>query len=748
MSQNKKNNIFRAEALRYYIERRSDSIPRFFMSRPVRVPVLLQLSSAECGAACLAMILSYYKKASTVREIQKFMDIGRDGTSAKAIIETASHFGLRAKLYSLQNLADFKDVKLPIIAHWNFSHFIIVERWGKDKVEVVDPAIGRRTLSQKEFSNSFTGVFMTFEPGESFVLQSKDSNGIWRKYFELLKNIPDIRKLFGQMVIITTGLQVFGLILPLFTQQIIDRVIPGNSINMLNMIGMGCVILLLTEYSIRTLRDKLLNFMQAQTDYYIMSKFVDHLLSLPLPYFLQRTTGDLMLRLNSNVFIREIITIQSLSLVLDGTFSLVYFFILFFLSPILALLAALVLSLQLIIIMVSNKKIAAKIQNHILAQSEEQGYLTEVLSNMTLLKSSGAERAVHNYWLNLFTNQLNMSVDRNKISSQVETLIYTIRLLTPIILIWLGGGQVLQGELSLGNMLALNAIAFAAIEPAANIIRSSQYYLTAGLHLERTLDVAEATPEQTPNTIRHSKVIEGNIKVENLSFRYNSNSPFILEDININILPNQTIAIVGHTGSGKSTLLNLLLGLYQPTGGKIYYDGNELESLNLQSIRQQIGLVLQSPFLFGGSIRQNITFFSPDVSMTDIVEATRLACMDKELEQLPLGYDTIISEGGSSLSGGQRQRLALVRAIIKKPKILFLDEATSHLDSLTEKHIMENLKKINSVKVIVAHRLSTIRHADFIFVINQGKIVETGSHEKLISLQGYYKRYFESQMTG
>ncbi len=707
------------------------------------VPVMLQLSAVECSAACLAMILNFYGRKTSIAECRECVGVGRDGVTAQTIAKGARTYGLRVKAYSLEP-TNFPYVRLPAIVHWNFNHFVIVERWSPKSVEIVDPAAGRRRLSTEEFDASFTGVVLTFEPGDHF--ERRRTSAQPSLYQHLLAYLLHTPGLLIQILAASLVLQILGLALPVFTKVLVDQILPFQIDNVMPILGIGLVILILTQVVIGYLRSALLIFLQARIDIQLMLGFFKHLLSLPLRFFEQRASGDLLTRLGSNMLIRETLTNQAMTAVLDGTLVLGYLALLLSQDLFFGGLVLVVGLLQVAMLLGTRRQVHALMQRDLAAGAESQSYLVEALTGIATLKASGAEDRAHDHWSNLFFNQTNISLQRNHLAAIVETALTTLRTFSPLALLWFGALRVLDGTMSLGTMLALNALAAAVLTPLASLVMSGQRLQLVGAYLERLADVLEAEPEQDLEGAQPAPQLDGRIELTHVNFRYAPNAPVVVRDISITIEPGQKVAIVGRTGSGKSTLVKLLLGLYTPTEGDIRYDGQSLLGLNRRTLRSQIGVVLQEPFLFSGSIRQNIAFNDPGLSLEQVMAAARLAAIDDEILQLPMGYETLIAEGGSGLSGGQRQRLALARAVAQKPAILVLDEATSHLDVVTESLVDRNLSHLACTRIVIAHRLSTIRNADVILVLDEGTIVERGSHEELLARSGYYTALVHSQL--
>ncbi len=407
----------------------------------------------------------------------------------------------------------------------------------------------------------------------------------------------------------------------------------------------------------------------------------------------------------------------------------------------------LVIGLLLVLLLLgSYRPIRNLATRQLAAQGKSQGYLAEALVGIATLKGSGAEQRAFERWANLFFDQLNISLRYSYLSSTITTIMTALRLLAPLVLLWIGATQVLNGSMTLGTMVALNALAAAFFTPLASVVISGQQFQLIGAHLERIADVTEAEPEQKGQAAQQPPPLTGHIRLKHVSFRYAPDAPEALHRLDLTVEAGQKVAIVGPSGSGKSTLGKLLLGLHVPTEGAILYEGIPLQQLNYQEVRRQFGVVLQEATLFSGSILSNITLNNPTIDKEQVIEAAETAAIHEDIMGMPMGYETFVAEGGSALSGGQRQRLAIARAIAHKPGLLLLDEATSHLDVATEQRVAEHLQTLACTQIIIAHRLSTIRNADVILVLDQGTIVEKGSHDELLQRNGYYARLMHQQL--
>ena len=709
-----------------------------------RVPPLVQMNAVECGAACLAMILSYYGRKTRISEISEYHGVGRDGLSALSIVRAARSYGLRVRAVSLQN-NDFRFIKLPAIIHWEFNHFLVVEYWSPAYVDVVDPAIGYRRMSAEEFDAGFTGVVIMLEPGVHFGRRTRAPGISLRSYVvQYIKQAPMV---LLQIIGVSLLLQVFGLAVPIFTKVIIDQVIPNGLSNVLGLLGIGLIIMLLSQLVTMLLRTSLLIYLEGKIDSQFIPSFLEHLLSLPLRFFQQRSSGDILTRVSSNAVIRTMVGSQLISTFLDGSLIIVYWFILLSLSPLFSLIVLIIGLAQVILLLSTARKFRILSSRELEAAGKTQGYMTEMLTGMTTLKAAGAEQRAFELWSNLFFRQLNISLSIDYFSAIVDILMGTLQMLSPLLLLWFGTIQVLNGTMQIGTMLALNALAASFLAPLGSLVSSGQELQLVRSHMDRIADVMEAETEQAVQTVRHPPHLQGKIRLEQVNFQYDSNAPMTLQDITLKIEPGQKVAIVGRTGSGKSTLGKLLLGLCLPTSGEIFYDDLPLNDLNYQAVRTQFGVVMQEASIFSGSIRHNIAFNHAETDLERVVAAAQAAALHDDIVQWPMGYETFVAEGGNALSGGQRQRLAIARALVHNPAILLLDEATSALDVNTERLVEKNLQAFSCTQIIIAHRLSTIRNADIILVLDQGRIMERGTHQELLAKNGYYASLIRDQLT-
>jgi ATP-binding cassette, subfamily B, bacterial len=697
-----------------------------------RVPYVQQMEAADCGAACLAMVLGFHGRVVSLDEARTAAGTNR-GTDALSIVRGAEQMGLRGRGVQL-DINDLHYLPPATILHWGFNHFVVLESVRRGGVDIVDPAFGKRHVPMDRFRKHFTGVALVFEPVEGFVATPPGRSKAWRYLVQLLAQ----RGLVARVLVTSIALRVLALALPILTAMVVDRVVPRGDHGLLFVVGAGVGAVLTFQLLSSLIRSHLLIELRTRLDTKMTLGFVSHLLSLPYAYFNRRSAGDLLLRVSSNTQIRDLLTSSLLSTLLDGALAITYLVLLFLLSPILALITAITGGLQVIVVMVSRHRYAALTSQDLESQARAHSYLVQMLVGIETLKVAGAEDRALEHWANLYVDELNVALSRSRLQALLDAVNALLQAAAPLILLGAGALLVIQGNLSLGTMLATTALATGFLTPLSSLTSSALQLQMLGSYVERIDDVVSTEPEQRRGAGMPPPRLSGAIELRHVSFRYGPNDPLVVRDVSLDVAPGSTLAIVGRSGSGKSTLAALLLGLHRPTEGHIVYDGYDLTELDHKQLRQQLGMVPQSPFVFSGSIRNNIALTDPQTPFERVVAAARKASIDADIRAMPMGYETIVADGGATLSGGQRQRLALARALLHDPAILLLDEATSSLDATTERAVMDNLRKLRATRIIIAHRLSTIVNADRIVVMEEGKVVEVGRHAELLARKGPY----------
>jgi ATP-binding cassette subfamily B protein len=718
------------------------SLARLAQQRRGKVPFVQQLQWTDCGAACLAMVLAYLGRDATLDEVREVAGGGgRDGVSAPALIKAAEHYGLRTRSLSIE-IEHLKYLPPGTILHWEFDHFVVFERMTRKGAEIVDPARGRRIVPEKQLGELFTGVALVFEPTDAFT-RRKAGSGRWAWYFQQLAGQ---RHLLTRVIVMSLLLRVFALAAPLLTALLVDRVIPRGDQGLLLVVVVGLAGVLVFQVLTALIRTHLLLQLRTNLDTRLTLGFVDYLSRLPFDFFQRRSAGDLLMRINNNATIREVLTANTLSGLIDGVFVLLYIALILAVEPLLALVTLGLGALQIGVLLAARPRYRALLVRALDAQARSQSYLVQVLAGMSTLKAAAAESRAVERWSNLYVDELNVSLDRGRATAAVEAAMGVLTSGSPLVILVIGALRVMDGGLSLGAMLAINAIAIGLLAPLSTLVNSGlQLQLLAG-YMDRVEDVLNTAPEQSGQDAARVPRLTGRVTLQDVSFRYTERAPLVVRDVAVDIKPGSTVAIVGRSGCGKSTLASLIAGLYRPAGGKILFDGHDLARLDLRALRRQIGVVFQQPYLFSGSIRSNIELSEPGLPLDRVIAAARAAAIHDDIEAMPMGYETLLSDGGSSLSGGQRQRLALARALVHRPALLILDEATSALDADTERAVMQSLAQLRCTQIVLAHRLSTIANADLILVMEGGEIVESGTHRELLARGQVYSRLVAAQL--
>ncbi|MDF5706642.1 MAG: ABC transporter transmembrane domain-containing protein [Nostoc sp. S4] len=703
-----------------------------------RYPFFAQQSASDCGAASMVMVARYWGKRFSVNRLRDLANVDRNGASLRGLVAAAESIGFstRPVKASLDKLAE---QSLPAIAHWQGNHYIVVYKVTPKQVILADPAIGQRSLSHAEFKAGWTGNTLLLEPTASIEQTKNDTTAFW-ELFELVK--PHWLVLL-EVFIASVFIQIFGLITPLFTQLILDRVVVQRSELTLTTVGLGLLIFSLFRVAMIGLRQYLLDQTANRVDVSLIVGFIRHTFRLPLSFFESRYVGDIVSRVQENRKIQRFLTGEALSILLDLLTVFIYLGLMFWYSWKMALGALIIVPPFVLLALIATPFLQRVSREIFTTFSAESSYLIEALTGVRSVKSLAVEQTVRWHWEELLNKSVKSNFLGQVIQIRLQMFSSVIETLANTGLLWFGAWQVIHGNLTIGQLVAFNMLLGNIIHPFQRLAVLWNEIQEVVIAIERIHDVIQAEPEEDLHLSPRQSLpnLKGDVCFENVTFRYQLESEInILQNLSFQVKPGQTVALVGRSGSGKTTISKLVLGLYPPTDGKLLIDGQDITSLSLRSLRSQIGVVDQDTFLFGGTIRENIAISYPSATLEEIMEVARLAGAHKFIKQMPMGYETQIGEGGGMLSGGQRQRIAIARALLGNPQILIFDEATSHLDAESEQIIQTNLNKIRQGRttLIIAHRLSTVRNADLILALKDGVLVESGTHKQLMTKEGYY----------
>ena len=631
----------------------------------------------------------------------------------------------------------------PLMVRWG-NGLAVIYRTSLKSVVIGIPAVGNQELSMAEFQEQWG------EEGEVLTLKMNDLTP--QKKFGFSWFVPSIvhhRVVLLEVLLASFFVQLFGLVNPLLIQQVIDKVIINSNRESLGVLGLLLVVFAIFEGLLLCLRTFLFIDTTNRIDLALGTKIIDHLLRLPLSYFDRRPVGEVSSRISELEKIRGFLTGTALTTILDAVFSLVYIVVMVMYSWELTLLTLAVIPLLVGLTLVVSPIVRKQLQTRAVASGKTQSHLIEVLSSMMTVKAQNIELRSRWKWQDLYTDFIAEGFDNTIVSTISNTLGSFLNQLSSLLLIWAGASLVLDGKLSLGELIAFRMIAGYVTGPILRMSSIWQSVQETALSLERLSDVIDhpqEAPEDNANRIVMPP-IDGHISFQNIKFRYKPSSPLLLKGVNLEIPHGVFVAVVGTSGSGKSTLTKLLARLYQPEEGTVLVDSIDISKVELYSLRRQIGIVPQETVLFDGSVEENITLTNPDASSEEIVEAATIACAHDFIMDLPAGYSTEVGERGGGLSGGQRQRIAIARTILQKPRMLIMDEATSALDYQTERVVSENL--MQSLKgctvLFITHRLSSIVNADLIVCMGNGTVLEAGTHQELMAARGAYYVLYRQQ---
>ncbi len=691
---------------------------RFWSGR--RLPVLLQTEAAECGLACLAMVCGHWGHCIDLANMRRRFSVSLKGATLKGLMGMAQTLGMQTRPLKLE-LQHLPMLQLPCILHWDMNHFVVLKQVGRANAVIHDPALGERRLALDEVSKHFTGVALELTPGSSF-RKAKETRPF--SLLSLMGHVVGFKRALSQLLLLGIAMEVCALVLPFYMQWVVDEALVAADRGLISALGAGFLLLALVQASIGAVRSWVTTVLATNLNFQWLGNAFAHLMKLPLPYFEKRHLGDIVSRFGSIQTIQRSLTTQFVDGVIDGLLVVGTLVAMLLYSVQLSAVAGAAVGLYALLRWAIFRSLREATAEQIIHAARQQTHFLESARGVQTVRlfDRAEERRVG--WMNMLADQFNaeLRIAKRTLSYQTaNTLLFSVE---RVLIIWLAALAVLDTRFSVGMLFAFISYKDQFSQRLAALIDKLFELRMLRLHGERVADIvlSEVEDEAQDSEIEPDRITPS-IELRNVAFRYADGEPHVLKDLNLIVPAGQCIAISGASGCGKTTLVKLLLGLLEPTEGEILVGGVKLERLGRANYRRMVGTVMQDDQLFAGSIADNIGFFDPAPSQDRIEASAKLAAIHDEIAAMPMAYNTLVGDIGSGLSGGQKQRILLARALYKNPKLLVLDEATSHLDIWNEQLVNAAIGQIRLTRILVAHRPETVSMAQRVVVLEEGRMV-------------------------
>lgn len=705
---------------------------------------VLQKDEKDCGPACILTIAKQYNSNFSIAKLRQISGTDRNGTNLTGIIKGLDYLGFETKAVKVEDKKIDNSVSFPIIAHVetedNLLHYVVVHNVTKRKIIISDPSDGIKKLSHKEFSSIWTGILVLVEPKKDFQKRNEKDNSLTR-FFYVLKNQ---KSLLFNIFLVSMLYTLLGIVTSFSSKFLIDYILKDRLLTTLNVMVIGMVMLEIIQMLLSIFRGYLLIFLGQKIDITILLGYYNHVIKLPMNFFSTRKIGEITSRFSDADNINDAVAETVLTLMLDVITATVGGIIVYLQNQYLFFVSIIVLLFYLLIVF-SFKEILKKINNEVLENNSQlTSYIIQSINGIETIKAYNLEKNIQDETEFKYLKVIKSSFKRSKIYNLLGFLSGVVELVGNTLIMWVGATQVMKGRLTLGEMMVFNTLLGYFTDPLKSLISLQPTIQTATVSADRLGEIIDLDIEQSDEKMIPQN-LKGDIEIKGLNFRYGTRE-LILKNINMEIKQGEKIALVGESGSGKTTLAKLILKFYDFEKGDININDFNLKDIDNTFLRNKISYISQDMFLFNKTIKENL-MLSDEIEIDDVIELSKKVNAYEFINELPQRFDYMIEENGTNLSTGQKQRLSILRALLKKPDILIMDEATSNLDSITESAIQKTLNnpEFNMTTIIIAHRLSTIRLCDRIYVLDKGEIIETGTHEELIELKNKYYALWKEQ---
>jgi ATP-binding cassette subfamily B protein RaxB len=688
------------------------------------MPVVLQAEAAECGMACLAMVLGHYGRHVDLGALRRRYALSLKGMTLRNLVDLAGAMGLATRALRIE-MPDLRRLKRPCILHWGLNHFVVLSKVRSNSIVIHDPALGRRKISFAEASREFTGVVLEASPTTNFV---RERPSVKFRLRDLFRDIGGLRSALTQVLVLSFGIEFIAILLPIASQIVIDEVIVNADRDLLLVVAIGLVLLLMLQLVLAVARTWTTMLTGTNVNYICSARMFDHLSRLPLDYFEKRHVGDVISRFGSLNTIQKALTNEMVQAILDGIMSISMAIMLFVYGGWLALVVGASTALTTGLRIFAYKAYREASEEAIVAEARQQTHFIETVRGMASVKLLGLRERRRSTWMNQLVAALNARLRMQRLDLVFGRANEFLFGADRLILLVLGARAVIDQSMTLGMLVAFLAYRDQFSTRIGNLINSGFQLRMLNVQTDRLSDIISCEPEErqdaAPGTAISPTIKAGGasaISVQNLGLRYGNDEPWVFRDLSFDVVPGTSIAIVGPSGCGKTTLLKIMMGLLPASEGAIVVDGRDIRTADGPAVyRHRIAGVMQNDGLFAGSIAENISSFDEQMDFSWIEECAARAAILDDIRRTPMGFETLVGDMGSTLSGGQKQRVILARALYRRPSILFLDEATSHLDESTEAAIADALRAFEMTRIIVAHRPATIAHADMVLDLVPG----------------------------